>query len=453
VGTSFELWASFDMTNNIFSYKPIVPGNTIEADIAANYGGWSIDGTTKFYFCSNIYGVGTMSCEVQSLVVYYTYTTASNSHAFVFGGVSPVLVGAYTLDEGNGAILTDLAKGLGDASLGSSTTAVPDANSPTWMTSETGIQFTASNQYITIPTFTPKSSTPMTQAIFTITFWMRIESVTSGYIFRYSPNNLATDKMFLRLNVDNTLTANIGGSSTPIQTTSTLTLSTWTMVTTTFTVSTNPGRSRLFTYFGTTRVVNDVAMTIPTLPMTFAANDIVRIGGPNTFLGKIVNFRIYNPGSQVISVGSCLSASDCPAYLGAYTAFSNRCMSCPTSQPFYYSDCMTCPQGQYHEKYQCIDCHAACATCTSATFCLTCNPGFTLEKDFCIDPTKTSAAIAADRASAAYNQDKEKLAKKITGAVAGGFAAAILFLLFIYCLVKMMINKQNNQDHIRLRSS
>ena len=76
------------MTNNKFSYKPIIPGNVDEANVNANYGGWSIDGTTKFYFCSNVYGTVTMTCEVQSLSVYYTYSTAANSHGFIWGGVS-----------------------------------------------------------------------------------------------------------------------------------------------------------------------------------------------------------------------------------------------------------------------------------------------------------------------------------------------------------------------------
>jgi len=160
--------------------------------------------------------------------------------------------------------------------------------------------------------------------------------------------------MFLKLNSARTLTANIGGSSTPITTTTALTLSTWTMVTTTYSVSTNAGRTRLWIYFGSTLVVADAAMTIPTIPMTFATTDIVRIGGPTTFLGKIVNFRIYSPGSLVVSAGSCLTTTECPAYLGAYTTTSNRCMSCPTSQPFYYSECMTCPDGQYLDKYQCL---------------------------------------------------------------------------------------------------
>jgi len=55
---------------------------------------------------------------------------------------------------------------------------------------ETGVEFTATNQYITIPPFTPAASTPMIQAIFTITFWIKIDTANAGYIFRYSTSDV-----------------------------------------------------------------------------------------------------------------------------------------------------------------------------------------------------------------------------------------------------------------------
>jgi len=59
-------------------------------------------------------------------------------------------------------------------------------------------------------------------------------------------------------------------------------------------------------YFGKTLVAMRYPFIVPTASFTLTSNDQVRIGGPNSFIGSISNFKIFNPGSNLLNIGISL---------------------------------------------------------------------------------------------------------------------------------------------------
>jgi len=106
------------------------------------------------------------------------------------------------------------------------------------------------------------------------------------------------------LNQDRTISAVLGNQTSATVTTVTpLSLSTWTMVTVTFTMGlTNPYNS-IYIYFSGTLVQhqNLLSWAPGAIAMTYIMYyGEARIGGPNTFIGQIMNVQIFSPGSNLI---------------------------------------------------------------------------------------------------------------------------------------------------------
>jgi len=58
---------------------------------------------------------------------------------------------------------------------------------------EPGVEFTSSNQYIQLPTFSFSTTFPNLQALLTVSFWIRLKdpaSTSNGFIFRYTSDDV-----------------------------------------------------------------------------------------------------------------------------------------------------------------------------------------------------------------------------------------------------------------------
>jgi len=99
--------------------------------------------------------------------------------------------------------------------------------------------------------------------------------------------------------------ATIGTNSvSTIQTTISLTPSKWNLVTVSFMVLYHEIASNtIIIYFDSTKQVAKDPFAIPTGTLAFANDDKIRIGGPDSFIGLISNFRIYYPGSNLLNSG------------------------------------------------------------------------------------------------------------------------------------------------------
>ncbi len=107
------------------------------------------------------------------------------------------------------------------------------------------------------------------------------------------------------MNEDRTISAVLGNqTSGTVTTVATITLSTWTMVTVTFTLGLSNPYNSIFIYFSGTLVQRQnwlpwaLDITATTYIMYYGD---ARIGGPNnTFIGQIMNFQIFSPGSNLV---------------------------------------------------------------------------------------------------------------------------------------------------------
>ena len=159
------------------------------------------------------------------------------------------------------------------------------------------MEFTDSNQYILIPTFTPKAGTPLTPICLTVTFWLKIKNEpNSGYIFRYSRSNVSDSLISINLYDDKYLQLQIGSKEynnyTPVP------YDSWNLVTSSFTCYPFYTYCTVLTYLNDSVLARAYMAVPPTTIFPFETSDVVLLGGPDGFKGKIVNFKIFNPGSQ-----------------------------------------------------------------------------------------------------------------------------------------------------------
>lgn len=114
-------------------------------------------------------------------------------------------------------------------------------------------------------------------------------------------------------------------------------------------------------------IFNDVTPA-EQLPGVFDPTNVVRLGGPPTFLGSISGVEIYNPGSTIISGTSC-TPSTCLRDIGlsnpskcilpsCHTSCSScinnldtGCLSCKNNYLFYQGKCVpaTCAAGKFFD--------------------------------------------------------------------------------------------------------
>jgi len=308
-------------------------------------------------------------------------------------GLQPILLGNYRFQSQSGNAVIDTAGRIGAAYFGASTsTSVDTTNSPTWVGTEPGITFTTANQYVRIPTFTLKPSYGLSTQSITLNFWIKPTSLTAGFIFRYSTAGMASNLFSISLTNTGLITVQIGtGSKT---TTTALSTGTWTQVTVSFVIQTlRPNANLLTIHLNGVSNVLEYALTVGTITWT-PATDVVRIGGPTSFLGSLKELSIYSPGSlQVNSPSYCSTSTiSCARDIGKTTP--PTCISCPTGTTLYNSICLSCPAGQYlSTTNDCVDCPDNCQTCTSPTSCQSCKEGFTFYNSECVACTGTSQYV------------------------------------------------------------
>ena len=108
-----------------------------------------------------------------------------------------------------------------------------------------------------------------------------------------------TSKISLRIDNLSKLTAQIGSTTSTSRSTvpNVIPLSTWKMITASFILAKTSASSSLSIYIDSTESALSMSINYSPGSVTFLPDDKVHIGGPNGFIGKIANFRIYSPGS------------------------------------------------------------------------------------------------------------------------------------------------------------
>jgi len=106
---------------------------------------------------------------------------------------------------------------------------------------------------------------------------------------------LASDLFSIKLLSDGLVRAQMGTGA--VKTTIALSTTDWTQVTVSFIIQTFRSNANLIAIYlnGVNNIMN-YALTVGTV--TFApTTDVVRIGGPGSFLGSLKGLSIYSPGS------------------------------------------------------------------------------------------------------------------------------------------------------------
>jgi len=151
----------------------------------------------------------------------------------------------------------------------------------------------------------------------------------------------------------------------PVQSGSALT-NAWTLVTATFKISTISYKSSIRVYFDSALAYSNDVYSSGTPPFPFADTDIIQLGGPISFLGKLANVRLYTPGSSLLTAGIirtifmnlflvdvCSSFTSCLYHIGMINNLPNSCLSCPTPSDIFFSQCLTCPEDKFIVGYHC----------------------------------------------------------------------------------------------------
>jgi len=192
--------------------------------------------------------------------------------------------------------LTDSVGNIGDGQFGTANSVIIDSGSgsysPNWISVE-GIEFTGPDQHIVIPTFSINPSFPqMSQYSLTLEFWIK-DITASGYLFRYASSNLVKD--IIAVNVTDTgIIRTLIQDKTPLSTPSLGSIISWKLITISFSITSDFGAS-VYIYSGSILLAS--TRYFISMSLSFVNTDIVHIGGPGAFGGKISNFRIYSPGS------------------------------------------------------------------------------------------------------------------------------------------------------------
>jgi len=164
-GTS--VWGGFvtaGYTNVVgFSAAPLTFGS-----------GWTFDSSLKIYICSTVTGANAGTCIVNNLDIWHTFINSGTKNLF-WWGLNPILIGNYRFHAQTGTVVSDAARKMGPGYLGSSTEITVDTTtSPAYSTTENGIIFTATNQYVRLPVFIPSPANPMSTASVSLNFWINL---------------------------------------------------------------------------------------------------------------------------------------------------------------------------------------------------------------------------------------------------------------------------------------
>jgi len=133
----------------------------------------------------------------------------------------------------------------------------------------------------------------------TINFWIKPSILNNGAIFRYSSTSPTSDIFSISMASAGSITAQIGTES--VSTTTALFHGTWSFITVSFVVQNDASnqRSKIVIYINGALEASGYDFNVG--PLIFASTDIIRIGGPNSFLGSFKQLSIYSPGSLKIN--------------------------------------------------------------------------------------------------------------------------------------------------------
>jgi len=394
-GIWLTFYASINLGTGMISTGNVLPGFT---NIYGNtktvpYGSdWVFDDTFRIYICSSTAGVAFAACTVKTLTFWYTYAASTFRTPYIWG-ITPILVGHYLFQDQTQSFVTDQARTVGYAALGSSTSLIQDpSGSPSWSTTEPGVTFTAIYHYVTIPTFTLQAASGTHSGSVTLNFWVKLNSMIAGYILRYSSSDYSTNRF--SISVANTGNVSLQvGTSTIVSTTS-LSVSTWTQVTANIVLTTYSANhlNKMTLYQDAVLVASAYNENVGTI--AFTASDKVTLGGPtSSFFGSIKSLSIYSPGTLSINNPSyCESTTKtwtCEVDIGMTDP--PICISCSSDTILYRQQCIACRTGSYLSSGQsCLSCPTNCATCNSSTNCLTCNAGYNLYNSLCVTCPSTT---------------------------------------------------------------
>lgn len=136
----------------------------------------------------------------------------------------------------------------------------------------------------------------------TISFWIKYSPGSSGFIFRYHDTINNNNHISIYLQANGALSLNVqgeGGITTPVDP----------FVWKTITVSMNfyaGVDGYIFAFMESSQIFDT---QIAPGNFDFHPSDIVTIGGPPSFIGALSNFRIFSPGSFVVSDASNFPSS------------------------------------------------------------------------------------------------------------------------------------------------
>ena len=159
---------------------------------------------------------------------------------------------------------------------------------------EAGIEFTTSDQYVTIPSFPIPEFNQYKTGSFSISFWLKYLPFNEGYIFRYysAPSN----SDIITVSIDNYGVLNIFAGNT-LSSVATVASTQWNIITINFALS--GSNNNYVSVYKNSEIILSSILTYKSFPYDPSGN-AARIGGPPSFKGSLSNFRIFTYGSSVI---------------------------------------------------------------------------------------------------------------------------------------------------------
>jgi len=291
---------------------------------------WTFDSTTILSICSDFDGSLSVTCSVQNLKV--TYKIPDFLEILPFSNLV-TMMGDYKLNEGNGNILTDSQSNLGTVFLTS-------PSPPTW-TSELGLQFETSNQYVELPTFFPQDEDNSITISVGFAFYIKIgqtPTAPDNKIFSYYCNSLTDDVFSLAITPNLRLKTTIRGSSHQVP--QTLSLGSWAQVYVFYSFTSGAyGISKI--YLNGIPTDGFAVVAVGTTPPVFSPTDVVKIGGG--FVGHLKRLQVYSPAALPFIATSGSNSCD-PTTCSLDMGFANprTCMQAVCNTPGTYSSFGTC---------------------------------------------------------------------------------------------------------------
>jgi len=276
------------------------------------------------FLCSDSLSNPTAYCQIHTFAIWYTdsLTIWTSFKAGLTRNLLLIIssyfekaipIATYIFNELSGYSAADSTKKLGTAyfgilknlcfhkhPLGSSSASNPVNSAttfPKWLSNEAGIEFTTPNQYVTIPRFSMPEFDDYYSGSLTISFWIKYSPGSAGFIFKYHDTINNFDHIYIYLQANGALDIQVqgqGDTSAPVDP------FVWKAITVSINFY-NGDDGYIFAYMESSSLLET---QIAPGNFEFHPSDVVTIGGLPSFIGSISNFRIFSPGSFVISDAS-----------------------------------------------------------------------------------------------------------------------------------------------------